>query len=332
MATYKLGININPKAGLGEAFDYNELFYVAERADKAGLEFLAVPDVVSKPVPRFDSMCYSAALAVKTKRIKIGTDVVVLPLRHPVELARMVATVDIISEGRFIFGAGIGWLPKEHEDLGSPFMQRAGRSDEMLEIMKRLWTEPSVTYNGKYYKLRDVIMDPKPMTKPHPLIWIGGASEAAMRRAAKYGDGLGAYVWGVDDIGKFINRQKEILKEHGRDLSKFSINVRIDTNINPDKNKAIEEGEKAWKAVRDAIEGGGVKTGAHDLSQVLKDTGDSFADLKVKRAAYGPPEEVVEKVKELHALGADMVVLYLHTTSLKTQWERIEKSVLPKLL
>lgn len=331
MATYKLGININPKAGVGEAFDPQELFYIAERADKSGLEFLSVPDAVGRPVPRFEALTYAAVLAAKTKRVKIGTDVLETPFRHPIEVARRVATIDVVSGGRFIFGAGLGWIPKEFELFGIPFKERAGRTDEILQILKRLWTERSVTHEGKYYKFRDVTVDPKPVQKPHPPIWIGGASEGAMRRAAKFGDGLGAYVWGVDDIGKFIRRQREILKEEGRAPAGFVINVRIDANINPDKSKALEEAKRCWQAQQDWIEGGGVKTGAHDLSQVLADTGSSFEDLKVKKALYGTPEEVVEKVKELHALGADMVVLYPHCTDLRAQWDRIEKYVLPKL-
>lgn len=331
MAKVKLGININPKAGVGEAFDPKELFEVAERADEAGLDFLSVPDIISRPVPRFDGLTYAAALAARTKRITIGTDVVMVPFRHPIELARRITTVDIISSGRFVFGAGLGWIPKEFEDVGIPFKERASRTDEILHVLKRLWTEPSVTHEGKHFRFRDVIVEPKPARKPHPPIWIGGASEASIQRAIKLGDGWGGYVWGIDDPAKWVQKIRECLKEEHRDPKTFYLSFRVDANINPNRDKAIEEARLFWESQKDSIEGGGVKTGAHDLSHHLENTGRSFEDLKVKKGAFGTPEEVVERIKEFNAMGAELVVLYLHTKDLKTQWARIEKGVLPRL-
>lgn len=331
MARVKLGININPKAGVGETFDSQELFEVAVRADEAGLDFLSVPDIISRPVPRFDGLTYAAALAARTKRITIGSDVVMVPFRHPIELARRITTVDIISGGRFVFGAGLGWIPKEFKDLGVPFKERASRTDETLSLLKRLWTEPSVTHQGKHFNFRDVIVDPKPIQKPHPPIWIGGASEASINRAIKYGNGWGGYVWGIDDPAKWMQKVKDRLKEEGRDPKTFYLSFRVDANISPNRDKAIEQARIFWESQRDAIEGGGVKTGAHDLSHYLEDTGRSFEDLKSKKGAFGTPEEVVEKIKEFNAMGAELVVLYLHTKDLRGQWQMIEKRVIPKL-
>jgi len=324
--TFKIGFNINPRATQGEAIDAKLYIEMAERADRMGLAYLSVPDFISRPVPRFDALTYIAALSVRTKRIKIGTDVLVTPLRSPIELARRIVTIDNLSDGRFIFGAGLGWWPKECEDIGISFKQRAGRTDEILHILKRIWTEPSVTHQGKYYQFRDVVIEPKPVQKPHPPIWIGGSSDAALRRAARIGDGWQGHLE-TGHVGQEhiegavrtmepeepIQKLREYAKAEGRDPNSIGFSFILRCNINPDPKKAIEEGRAFWESQMNAIEGG------------------RPFEIKKNVAVYGPGEEVAAKVKELLSYGADRIVLYFHSPDIRTQVDRLEKTVLPHM-
>ncbi|MBI3014383.1 MAG: LLM class flavin-dependent oxidoreductase [Candidatus Tectomicrobia bacterium] len=321
---YKIGFNINPRATQGDKIDAKLYIEMAERADRMGLCYLSVPDFISRPVPRYDALTYIAALSVRTKHVKIGTDVLVTPLRSPIELARRISTIDNLSDGRFIFGAGLGWWPKECEDVGISFKQRAGRTDEILHILKRIWTEPSVTHQGKYYQFRDVVVEPKPVQKPHPPIWIGGATDAAMRRTARIGDGWqgsleGGHV-GMEHIeGEVrtvdphepIRKLAEYARAEGRDPKSIRIAFIISCNINPDPKKAVEEGRVFWESQMNSIQGG------------------RPFEVKRKVAVYGPAEELAVRIKELLSYGAERVVLYFHSFDIKAQVERLEKTVLP---
>ena len=127
-------------------------------------------------------------LAAHTKRITLGTSVVVLPMHNPFECAKQVAEVDRLSGGRFVFGVGVGWFEEEFEVLGQSFGNRGARTDDALDLMKKLWAEDPVTYKGRFYSCEDAAFSPKPVQHPHPPIWVAGASRPACRRAARYGE------------------------------------------------------------------------------------------------------------------------------------------------
>ena len=120
--------------------------------------------------------------------VRLVTQIMIAPLYHPVMLAEEIATLDVVTEGRLVFGAGLGYRPEEFDYLDVPYKQRAGRFDESLELMKRLWTEETVTLHGKYWQLDDVHPHLFPVQQPHPPIWIGAHAIPGVRRAAKYGD------------------------------------------------------------------------------------------------------------------------------------------------
>lgn len=122
---------------------------------------------------------------------RLVTNIMIAPLYHPVMLAEEIATLDVVTEGRFVFGAGLGYRPEEFDYLDVPFKQRAGRFDESLELMKKLWTQETVNHSGKYWTLEDVHPHIFPVQQPHPPIWIGAHAIPGVQRAAKYGD---AYV------------------------------------------------------------------------------------------------------------------------------------------
>ncbi len=131
----------------------------------------------------------AAAVAVRTERVRIGTGVLLLPLHDAVRVAEDGATVDILSNGRFELGVGVGYRPQEFDGLGISRRDRATRTDEGLEVIRRLWEGGPVDYEGRHYTLRDVTLAPPPVQRPRPPLWVGGFAPAAQRRAARLADG-----------------------------------------------------------------------------------------------------------------------------------------------
>ncbi len=157
----------------------------------------------------------AAAIAVKTKRMRIGTGVLLLPLYHPVRVAEDCATIDILSGGRFELGVGVGYRVEEFAGLGIPRAQRGGRTNEGLEIIRRLWEGETVTYAGKYFQIDKARLTPEPVQKPRPPIWVGGFSPAAVKRAARLGDG---YI-GTGDMKTHYRQYVAELRTLGKDAA-----------------------------------------------------------------------------------------------------------------
>jgi probable F420-dependent oxidoreductase len=155
------------------------------------------PSTTAKTPGRYEPMMALMAVAAWTSRLRVGTAVTLLTERHPIITAAMVTTLDHLSEGRFDFGVGVGWLREEHEALGVPFADRGRRCDEYLAAMMELWTADAATFHGNYLEFSEVLAQPQPLTRPHPPIYIGGHSRPALRRVARFGDGwMPAFVSG----------------------------------------------------------------------------------------------------------------------------------------
>lgn len=157
-------------------------------------------------------MPIAAAIAARTKTIRIGTSVVLLPFHNPVRLAEDAATVDVISGGRFELGIGVGYKVEEFESFAVSSKERGARTNEGLEIIRRLWEGETLTFKGKYYEVHKAKLTPEPIQKPRPPLWGGGFTPPAIRRAAKYTDGyIGVsipkslyeqYVTALEKVGK----------------------------------------------------------------------------------------------------------------------------------
>ena len=190
----KLGICI---PHYGRPIEVERMLSVARRAEEAGLDSVWVTDHVI--VPRdvdviyrehmLDPLAVLPWLAGVTERIALGTSVVILPYRSPIPLAKLLASVDVLSGGRLIVGAAIGWMEGEFAALNVPFKERVSRSEEALELMRALWTKDRPELETAHHRLSGVQVSPMPLQKPRPPIWIGGGSEGAFRRVAKLGDG-----------------------------------------------------------------------------------------------------------------------------------------------
>jgi probable F420-dependent oxidoreductase len=140
--------------------------------------------------PYFEPLAALNFLAGCTQRVRLGTHVLILPYRNPVLAAKLISTLDVLSNGRVILGAGVGWMEEEFQALGlDTFKQRGAVTDEYIELYKELWTKDQPSFQGEHYQISGSGFSPKPTQKPHPPIWIGGHTGPAIRRAAKYGDG-----------------------------------------------------------------------------------------------------------------------------------------------
>lgn len=181
---------------------------LAKRAEELGYEMLAVPEHFVVPHTHvqlsgphyFHSTVAQAYLAGATRTIRVNTCVTLLPLQHPVILAKALATADWMSGGRIGVTFGVGWDAEEFQILGVPFHERGRMADEYLSAMIELWTSESPSYDGKYVSFTDVAFAPKPVQRPHIPIWIGGDADPALKRAARFACGWIPFLTQPDDI------------------------------------------------------------------------------------------------------------------------------------
>ena len=204
------------------------------------------PDVQARyPAPLYDPFTTLGWLAGLTRRVELGTTVIDLPYRHPIETARMAANVDRLSGGRFILGIGVGWARQEFDALGVPFHQRGAMTDDYLAAIKTVWADEIASYDGRFVSFRNVRTAPHPLQRPHPPIWVGGASDAALRRAVLHGDAWHPIRIRVDwlsDTG--LPRLREIAKTAGKPLPALCprIRLRLTDAALPDGERVAGEG------------------------------------------------------------------------------------------
>jgi len=202
------GIDI---ATLGDYADPRVIVEFARLAESAGWEAIFVWDHLAFVwgVPSGDPWVILAAVAQATTRLKIGTAVTPVPRRRPQVLANTVATLDILSGGRVIFGAGLGGVPAEYSAFGEPddAKHRAGQLDEALFMLARLWEGENVSFTGRFYSINDVTLAPLPVQRPRVPIWIGGESPAAQRRAARWD---GWIIGGDNQEGQMVKTPQQV--------------------------------------------------------------------------------------------------------------------------
>ncbi len=184
-------------------------------------------------------MPLAAAIAARTKKIRIGTFVLLMPLHHPLHVAEQAATVDVLSDGRFDLGLGQGYRPQEFEGFNVARSERSSRLSEGVEIIRRAFTEDGFSYEGKHYTVRNVTLYPKPVQQPHIPIWIGARSRKATERAARNGYHL------AGTSGRQAELYRQMLTEHGRDPADFNIAQLRFGYIASRRDKAWEDCEYA---------------------------------------------------------------------------------------
>ncbi len=208
---------------------------MARCADEWGYDMIAIPEHFIIPNEHLElsgphylqSTVAQAYLAGATRNIRLNSCITVLPLQHPVVMAKALATADWMSSGRMMVTFGVGWLQSEFELLGVPFRERGRIADEYLAAIKELWTSDDPSFSGKYVSFENVGFEPKPVQKPHLPIWIGGDADAALRRAAKYASGWWCFLTPPEQIAERIDFIKS---QDGYDGRPFDVVHGLGTN------------------------------------------------------------------------------------------------------
>jgi len=248
-----------------------------------------------------------AAAAGATQKIRLGTSVLLGNLRHASHAAKIVSTLDFISNGRVTLGLGFGSRENDYKAVEIPFEHRGSRAVEQVQLMKRLWTEDSVTFKGKFYNVENLSVGPKPIQKPHPPIWTGGSAEVALKRAGSWADG---FICGSSAIPEFPSTWEKIAayaRVAGRDPNRIRKAGLTFMAIDEDQSKAV-------KTVED---------------YVMRYYGRLRADV-ANTSLVGAPAAIVERVGAFLSRGLDTLIIGVADPDPR-QLDLFGEKVLPKI-
>jgi probable F420-dependent oxidoreductase len=292
----------------GRCAEPDALLALLKRAEALGFHSVVIADHVVFPVhiaskypytvsgafpgdgDALEQLALTAFVAASTRTLRLVTSVMILPHRHPVLAAKTLATIDVLSRGRLTVGVGVGWLREEFRALGAPdFDRRGAASDEILQIFRTLWTRSPASFNGEFFRFDEVKCLPAPVQKPHPPIWVGGHSRAALRRVARYGDGwhpvgaTPAAMLGPVELRGLIDELRRLMKAEGRDPDTLTI---------------------AYKAP------------VYDVEAT---------DGGARRPFSGPPAQVLEDIAVYARLGVHELIFDFRSDDLARSLERMER-------
>src|SRR5438132_2549697 len=281
----RFGIGI-PQVQPEPRADVAALHRFLRRAEDLGYESAWVLEQPVGSARVLEPTAVLAHAAAVTSRMRLGTAVILLPLRVPVELAKTLATVDQLSGGRLIAGVALGAWQDRYPAFGLAAEGRVRRFEEAVLLLKRLWTEPAVTFDGEFWQLDEASVEPKPVQRPHPPLWFGGNAPAAVQRAARLGDGwIGAGSASTADFAGAHTVLSEALAAERRDPAGFSVAKRVYVAVDEDR-------ERARSRLRDWFHGFYGKP-----------------DLADRVAVFGSPDACVEGLAEVVRAGAQLIVL-----------------------
>lgn len=205
-------------------FWYGEHIIMPDRFDVGQYPYASFPLENSWP----DVYCLLSAAALATTTIRLGTAVAIVPYRDPVPQAQAVATVDALSGGRFLYGAGVGWMREEFEALGVPFTERGARTTDNVRIMRALWRGETPDFESRFYARPAGKIQPLPVTKPHPPIIVGGEGMPAMKRIVDYGNGWHFYYQAPAQLRNTLATLSDMMTEARRDMAELDLSMAID--------------------------------------------------------------------------------------------------------
>ena len=229
----QIGFSLSNNQGIEEVQDIVRL---AVRAEALGLDSVWASDHVFNVSyvlerignrPYYDPLTILTYIAARTERIALGTSVLVLPYHHPMRLAKATATLDVMSGGRLLLGVGVGVIEEEIEAMGTAYADRGTMSDETIAILKTLWSEEEPSHQGKRYQFSGMKFSPKPLQKPHIPILIGGVSRAAIRRAARAGDGWHPTAMPPEELKAAMDYLAEEAQTAGRAVADIPVSISI---------------------------------------------------------------------------------------------------------
>lgn len=267
------------------------------RAEELGFESAWTQEAVlgtGAQLAPLEAMTYAAAC---TTRLRLGCVVFVTPLHNPVHLAKDLSTLDQLSRGRLDIGVGTGGKARPFAAFGISPDRHIGRFTEGLALMKALWTQPRVTFNGEFWQLKDAAMEPKPAQKPHPPIWFGASAEPALRRAVRLGDGFfGAGSSPTANFADQVQFVRGALAEAGREPGTFPIAKRIYIAVDDDARRARTRINDAMARIYgsriSAIEAAAVAGTPADCVREVNAVAEAGAELILFTTVFDQPEQM----------------------------------------
>jgi probable F420-dependent oxidoreductase len=274
---------------------------LAKNAELLGIDSIWISDHVVLPTiyqDRFSEVLYDpfvllSSIAANTKKISLGTSVIIVPYRNPIVVAKMISTIDVLSEGRIVLGVGPGWMEEEFNILGIPFNERGQRTDEYINIFKEVWEKDEPQFEGEFYSFSKIKFYPKPIQKPHPPIWIGGISKKAIARAVELGNGWHPVWLSPDQMEEKIHYLKGVAEKKGRNLDNFVLSIR-------------------------------------NRLRILKTTKVKKPEFTESRGEYtfsfhGTTEEIIHKIKQFESIGVSHIIFDLDVENNNEMFRTIEQ-------
>jgi probable F420-dependent oxidoreductase len=277
----------------------------AKKCEDLGLHSLWVIDRIV--YDNLEPLAFLASTAAMTKKIRLGTSVLLAGVRHPVLLAKTVATLDFLSGGRVTLGIGFGSRENDFSAVAVPFEGRGSRAEEGVKLMKRLWSEEKVTHKGRFYQVENLTIGPKPIQSPHPPIWTGGGSEIALKRAGRLADGFICGSSAIESFPAIWEKVSRFAAAAGRDPKKIEKAALTFIAMDDNKTKAVE-----------ALTG-----------YLNRYYGQVRVDVE-KTYLAGPPEACAEKIRAAFSKGLDTLIIGPTIPDLK-QLDLFGEKVLPLL-
>jgi probable F420-dependent oxidoreductase len=297
-----------PQFVAGDTFDHAGLGAFVRRAEELGFESAWTQEQVVGPWPNVGAVETMAFAAAHTERLRLGCAVFVTPLHNPVHLAKTLSSLDQISGGRTEIGIGTGGPNRPFAAFGVDGARYVARFTEGLLLMKELWTKPNVTFDGEFWQLKDEVMAPRPVQRPHPPIWFGGSAPAALRRAARHGDGFfGAGSTTTANFAEQVSTVRAALAEVGRDPAEFHTAKRVYIDVDDDPERARRRADDG-------------------LVSIYGDFGATLRDVPV----VGTADDCVRGVRAVAEAGAERI-LFTPFHDHAGQMERLAAEVIPQL-
>jgi probable F420-dependent oxidoreductase len=255
------------------------------RAEALGFDSAWTSEAILSSVPFLDAVHMLTYAAAVTEKLRLGCAVTLTALHSPLHLAKSLSTLDQVSRGRLVIGVGLGGRTDVYPAFAADAGTRVARFNEGLRVMKALWTEPKVTFEGRFWQLRDAPMEPKPFQKPHPPVWFGANHPNALRRAVEHGDGfIGGGSSSTEQFREQVRTLRRLLAEAGRDIGDFPICKRVYIAVDEDK------------------EGTGRRIGEYFQRRYGRSGMEPLA-------IWGPPDECVRGLREVAEAGAELILL-----------------------
>ena len=303
-----------PQIFPGRPIDIPLIREFAVRAEALGCHSAWVQDHTFGATPALEPIALLTYAAAITQRLRLGTAVLLTAVRSPVHVAKSLATLDQLSGGRVIVGVGLGDGTRSYPAYGLPPERRVRRFADGIRLMKRLWTEPRVSFAGDFARLENAALEPKPVQRPHPPIWFGAHHPAALRRTIELGDGfMGAGSSSTEQFRKEVQVLQDLLAAMGREPSSFPVGKRVYIAVDRDRARAQRRlGEWFVSYYGDLIS-------HYDAAHMAE-----------RVAVWGDTQECVDRLAEIVSGGARLLLLNPVFDELE-QLEVLATQVVPKL-